>query len=138
MLISIQSNAHRDAAGDEPISLVTSGTMVLEDGRAVLRYDEILDESLPPQHVTVTVENDGMQMVREGEYTIQLGFRKGQRYEGQYQTPFGAMDLAVFCTRLRIDLDSDGGEILLNYQMDVNGQFAAVHDMEIRLMRQNG
>ena len=57
-------------------------------------------------------------------------------YDGKrvYQ---GSMDLALFCTRLKTRLDEEGGEISLHYQMDLNGQFAASHEMEIRLMRQN-
>lgn len=42
----------------------------------------------------------------------------------------------MYCTRLRYDLAEDGGELLLSYQLDLNGRFAAVHDMELRLMRQ--
>ena len=138
MLITVQANAYRDEEAEEPISLITSGKLCLAGEKAVLTYDETLDEALPPQHVTVTVENDSVQMSRNGDYAMELVFHKGSRYEGKYATPYGDMELAVFCTRLRYDLGADGGEILLSYQMDVNGQFAAMHDMELRLMRQNG
>ena len=33
----------------------------------------------------------------------------GCRYEGSYHTPYGDMELAVYCTRLRYDLGEDGG-----------------------------
>lgn len=136
MLVSLQAVARRDDA-EEPITLLTSGRLTLEDGRSVLTYEEVLDEALPPQPVTVTLEGDTMMMERGGDYATQMVFRRGQRYEGQYETPFGSMELALFCTRLRYRLDGDGGEITLHYQMDLNGQFAAAHEMEIRLMRQN-
>lgn len=138
MLVSIQSNAYRSEDGDDPVTLLTSGMLAVTDGKAVLTYDETLDEALPPQHVTVTLENETMQMSRAGDYAMDLVFHKGSRYEGKYMTPYGEMELAVFCTRLRCDVDADGGEILLSYQMDVNGQFAAMHEMELRMMRQNG
>jgi len=103
----------------------------------VLTYEEVLDEALPPQPITITLEDDTLMMERGGDYATQMIFRRGQRYEGQYDTPFGSMDLALFCTRLKTRLDEEGGEISLHYQMDLNGQFAAAHEMEIRLMRQN-
>ena len=83
MLVSLQAVARRDDE-EEPITLLTSGQLTLEDGRSVLTYEEVL-----------------------------------------------------FCTRLKTRLDEEGGEISLHYQMDLNGQFAAAHEMEIRLMRQN-
>lgn len=50
--------------------------------------------------------------------------------------PSAAWILALFCTRLKAHLNEEGGEISLHYQMDLNGQFAAAHEMEIRLVRQ--
>lgn len=135
MLVSLQAVARRDDA-EEPITLLTSGQLTLEEGRSVLTYEEVLDEALPPQPITVTLEDDTLMMERGGDYATQMVFRRGQRYEGQYETPFGSMELALFCTRLRYRLDGDGGEITLHYQMDLNGQFAAAHEMEIRLVRQ--
>ena len=136
MLVSLQAVARRDDE-EEPITLLTSGRLTLEDGRSVLTYEEVLDEALPPQPITITLEDDTLMMERGGDYATQMIFRRGQRYEGQYDTPFGSMDLALFCTRLTTRLDEEGGEISLHYQMDLNGQFAAAHEMEIRLMRQN-
>ncbi|MCI5956296.1 MAG: DUF1934 domain-containing protein [Clostridiales bacterium] len=137
MLISIHSNAHRDEANeDETLTMLTSGVLELYENRAVIRYEETLEEGMPAQRVTVTIENDVATMSRNGDYATDMVFRMGCRYEGQYHTPYGDMELAVYCTRLRYDLAEDGGELLLSYQLDLNGRFAAVHDMELRLMRQ--
>lgn len=137
MLISIYSNAHRDDADeDETLTMLTSGVLELEDNRAVIRYEETLEEGMPAQHVTVTIANGAATMSRNGDYATDMVFRMGCRYEGQYHTPYGDMELAVYCTRLRYDIAEDGGELLLSYQLDLNGRFAAVHDMELRLMRQ--
>lgn len=138
VLISIASNAHREeVAEDETMTMLTSGEMELTDTSAVIRYEETLDESLPPQKVEVKIEEECLTMLRGGEYQTQMIFRIGSRYEGMYRTPFGEMDLAVYCTRLSYDLGDDGGEIELSYQLDLNGRFAAMHDMTLRLVRQN-
>ena len=115
MLVSLQAVARRDDA-EEPITLLTSGQLTLEEGRSVLTYEEVLDEALPPQPITVTLEDDTLMMERGGDYATQMIFRRGQRYEGQYETPFGSMDLALFCTRLKAQLNEEGGEISLHYQ----------------------
>lgn len=137
VLISIRSNAHRDEiAEDETLTMLVPGEMELDDAKAVIRYEETLDDSMPAQQVEVTVEENGATMSRGGAYATQMVFRMGCRYEGQYHTPYGDMDLAVYCTRLGYDLDEDGGTLELSYQLDLNGKFAAMHDMELRLMRQ--
>lgn len=137
VLISIRSNAHRDeAVEDETMTMLTSGTLEVDDVRAVIHYEETLDESLPAQPVTVTVEDECATMSRGGAYATQMVFRTGCRYEGSYHTPFGDMDLAVYCTRLGYDLGDDGGTLELTYQLDLNGRFAAMHDLELKLIRQ--
>lgn len=137
MLISIRSNAHREeVVEDETIAMIVSGQMELDEDRAVIRYQETLDETLPTQSVTVTIQDDTITMDRGGEYATNMVFRMGCRYEGQYHTPVGVMDLAVFCNRLDYDIGEDGGDLQLSYQLDINGSFAAVHDLELHLLRQ--
>ena len=96
VLITIRSSAHRDQdAEDETISMLTSGQLELEDTRAVIRYEETLDESLPAQQVVMTINEEGATMSRGGEYATDMVFRMGCRYEGSYHTPYGDMELAV-------------------------------------------
>lgn len=137
VLISLKSNAHRaEAAEDETMSMLTSGQLEVDDTTAIIRYEESIDESMPPQPVEIRVENETVTMNRGGSYSTQMVFRLGCRYEGQYHTPYGDMDLALYCTRLGYDLGDDGGALELSYQLDINGKFAAMHDMELNLFRQ--
>ena len=137
VLISLKSTAHRDEASeDESMSMLTSGQLEVDDTRAVIHYEESIDESLPPQPVEILVEDETVTMNRGGSYSTQMVFRLGCRYEGQYHTPFGDMDLALYCTKLGYDLGDDGGALELSYQLDINGKFAAMHDMELNLFRQ--
>lgn len=137
VLISLKSNAHRDeAAEDETMSMLTSGQLEVDDTKAIIRYEENIDESLPPQKVEILVEDETVTMNRGGAYSTQMVFRLGCRYEGQYHTPYGDMDLALYCTKLGYDLGDDGGALELSYQLDINGRFAAMHDMELNLFKQ--
>ena len=137
VLISLKSCAHRDeAAEDENMSMLTSGQLEVDDTKAIIHYEESIDESLPPQKVEIIVEDETVTMNRGGAYSTQMVFRLGCRYEGQYHTPYGDMDLALYCTKLGYDLGDDGGALELSYQLDINGRFAAMHDMELHLFRQ--
>lgn len=138
MLITLHSNAYRDNDADEPVTMITYGTLRIDGEKYTVDYDETLDENLPAQHVSLILENDSMIMNREGDYSTQMIFNRGGRYEGQYFTPYGSMDLAVFCNRLKWELSEMGGSIALSYQMDIGGQFAATHEMSITLFPHNG
>jgi len=138
VLISIASLAHREEVSeDEKMTMLVSGEMELTDERAVIRYEESLDESVPPQKVEVVIENESVTMTRGGVYATQMVFRMGSRYEGLYQTPYGEMELAVYSTLVNYDIGDDGGTLELSYQLDLNGKFAAVHDMELHLFPQS-
>ena len=138
VLISINAIARREDEQDEPMAMLTSGRMTVEDERVLIHYEETLDESLPAQPVEITVAGNTVSMVRGGAFETSMVFCKGQRFEGQYRTPYGDMELAVYCTRLRHDLTDGGGELRLSSQLDLNGQFVAMHEMELRLIPQNG
>ena len=138
VLVSLKSCAHRgDAAEDENMSLLTSGQLEVDDTKAIIRYEESIDESLPPQKVEILLEGETITMNRGGSYATKMVFRLGCRYEGMYHTPFGDMDLALFCTRLGYDIGDDGGVMELSYQLDINGRFAAMHDMELHMYKQD-
>ena len=66
-------------------------------------------------------------MTRKGTSEGKMVFQKGHRYESQYHTPFGDMDLALFCTRADYQKEKNGGELTLQYQLDLGGQYAAMH-----------
>lgn len=138
VLISIGSLAHREEISeDEKMTMLVSGELEVTDERAVIRYEESIDESLPPQKVEVIVEDESVTMMRGGAYATQMVFRMGSRYEGLYHTPYGDMELAVYSTRVDYDIGEDGGTLELSYQLDLNGKFAAVHDMDLKLFPQN-
>lgn len=83
MLISIHSNAHRDEADeDETLTMLTSGVLELDENRAVIRYEETLEEGMPAQRVTVTIENDAATMSRNGDYATDMVFRMGVPVRG--------------------------------------------------------
>lgn len=139
-LISISSGVHGEGdAREDAVHLITSGVFIKEgDEKYRLCYDEIMDESLPAQHVTLTFSEGTVSMDRDGEYRSNLVFARGARYEGQYTTPYGDMDMAVYCTKLSYLIDDEGGEMSLQYQLDLGGQFAAMRDMRLQFSLRDG
>ena len=139
VLISLQSSAPAEGEAPEVISLITTGDLQKTDNGYLLGYEETLDDdSLVSTRVELLLEKDEatrkdvVTMQRTGEYDVNMVFRKGQRYEGQYHTPFGDFDLALFCTKVGYRVDDVGGELHLQYQLDMNGQYVAMHTLELQ------
>jgi len=130
--VLITVNASAEAEGDEPesISLLTSGELWEEEDGYRLRYEEQLDETTPTQ-VDISLHKGVVTMQRSGDYTANMVFQKGHRYEGIYNTPMGALRLALFCTQVNHAIDDQGGALHLRYQLDINEHYVAMHDMEL-------
>ncbi len=123
---------------DDQIDLLTTGTWTETEGGCILHYAESVDEESPPQQVELHVEESGVTMRRGGEYETQMVFRKAQRYEGVYRTPYGDMDMAIYATRLHHRADEKGGRVSLQYQLELSGQYAAMHDMTVQYVFKEG
>lgn len=70
---------------------------------------------------------------RQGEVSSKMVFRPGRRCLGDYATPYGAMDMAVTTRRLDDRLGDDGGELTLEYDLELGGSGLGSHTVRIRV-----
>lgn len=123
-----------DSSEDEKpgrMRLVTFGRLSRKDEAWKLKYNEIAADS-GKHSVTITMDKDVVTMDRLGEFSTSMVFKDGQRHEGLYNTPFGALDMGVFPTKVAYHIDEKGkGNIELKYQLDIEGRFASFHQLNI-------
>lgn len=136
VLLSICAGAGGEM--DDALRMMTSGSLTEENGGYTLRYEETLGDSPLPQNVKLSLREGVVSMTRSGEYGSDMVFQKGKRYESQYHTPYGTLDMAVFCTNVNYHVDKSGGDILLQYQLDLQGRFVAVHEMYLQFLVKSG
>ena len=137
VLISITAAAENGDKQSDVMRLITAGTIERQKDGYLLRYEETLDESEPSHHVCLTIAPDMVSMARTGTYETNLLFRRGQRYESLYHTPYGDMEMAIYCTKVFSRIDEKGGDVQLQYQLDMGGQFVAMHDFALQFMRKD-
>ena len=138
VLISLSATVTDENGQSDEMNLITNGTLEDTPRGCRIEYEENIDEEEPPQRVSLLLEGDVVTMQRAGDYAASMVFAKGQRYEGQYHTPYGYIDMAVFCSLARWRVDDDAGELRLRYQLDVSGQFASMHDMTLQVLFKDG
>ena len=136
VLLSLSGSAQTgDGAEDGPIQIMTTGLMTLSEDSYVLRYQESQPDddgkTVTTQDVILELSPGRVTMTRLGEYGTSMVFVKDQRFEGVYHTPYGDLDMAVYATRVSCRLAPERGSVHLQYQLDLQGAFAAMHELHL-------
>ena len=132
VLLSVTGWAQEAQEEPEAVRLLTTGT--LSGGKDAWRVDYTETQPDNQSHdVTLTMGGGVVTMQRAGEFSTSMVFEQGRRFEGSYHTPYGALDMGVYATHVKYQVDDGAnGEVSLKYQLDLQGQFAAMHELRIR------
>lgn len=134
VLLSVSgwSQAQGDEAPD-PVRLLTCGTLTGQTDAWRIDYTETQPGEKTAHDVVVQMQKGVVTMERKGDYATSMVFEKGRRFEGSYNTPYGALDMGIYATQVKYNVDEQKtGEVNLKYQLDLQGQFAAMHELRIR------
>ncbi len=131
VLLSVTGTAQNKGVPDDVVHLVTTGYLSGEKDEWRLRYTETQPDSNMASKVMLSMIDGVVTMQREGTFGTSMVFEKGTRFEGVYQTPYGALDMGVFPTLVRYKVEEERGEVTLKYQLDLQGQYAAMHELKI-------
>lgn len=132
VLLTLSGSAHGGAVEEEErVDLMTTGLLYpLKEGWK-LTYTETQPDDDATSDITLLIGKGRVLMSRSGDYGTTMVFRKDHRFEGAYQTPYGALSMAVFTTRADVSMAEDHGSVTLEYQLDLQGSFAAMHELRL-------
>ncbi len=124
---------NRSPGEEEPdvIRLVTTGQLKKTPQGHRLTYTETDPESGEGQDIVIDVAGKRVTMTRGGSYGTTMVFEKDRRFDGQYTTPWGNMSMGIYTTRTDFSLNRDEGHLDLDYQVDLQGRFAAMHHLKL-------
>ena len=132
VLLSVMGWTHDDDDPSDSVRLLTTGTLSGEQDRWRIDYTETQPDN-ESSDVILTMGRGVVTMQRTGPYGTSMVFEQGHRYEGSYRTPFGNLAMGVFPTHVKYKVeDGMAGQVDLTYQLDLQGQFAAMHELRIR------
>lgn len=129
------SGTSQGEADDGPIQMMTTGELTLTEHGYLLRYQESQpdenDGAMVTQEIILDLQPDRVTMTRVGDFGTSMVFVRGRRFEGVYHTPYGDLDMAVYATRVSCRLAPEKGSVHLQYQLDLQGSFAAMHELQL-------
>jgi|InofroStandDraft_1065614.scaffolds.fasta_scaffold10637_4 uncharacterized beta-barrel protein YwiB (DUF1934 family) len=133
VVISLVGVQRYDETPPDVIELVTQGQLHEEDGVLVLSYEESELTGLEGTRTTLRIEGERVVMLREGELNTQMIFEEGQRHLSLYETPYGTMSIGVRTWSLFVEMDSSGGELEMDYAVEVEHSIAGRNTFRIEV-----
>ena len=133
VIISIKGMQKYDDAPPDTIELVTEGKLTHSGGIYIISYQETELTGLDGALTTIQVEGDQVTMMRMGEFNAQMVFQEGRRHLSMYNTPYGAMTVGVNTYHLMVELDDKGGNIEIDYAIEVDNAMAGRNLFQINI-----
>lgn len=105
------------------LEMMTEGRFYRKDGVSCLEYEES-DSAGPGRSTTLMMVMGRMvSLIRRGHTTAHMVFSEGRKSYNVCQTPAGSMEMGIWPTGMMLDIGEKNGEITLQYELDIGGQF---------------
>jgi uncharacterized beta-barrel protein YwiB (DUF1934 family) len=107
---------------ESAIEVVTPGQYYKEEDSYFAIYDETKISGMEGTKTTLKVSPNSFLLTRVGTTNAEMKFKKDSKDITMYDTPYGMLELKLETNDLKIDLDDNGGEVLINYNLGIAGQ----------------
>ena len=138
VVISIKGMQKYEGALPDVVELVTEGRLAREGDSYTLSYQESELTGLEGTLTTIQVEGEQVTLMRVGEFNSQLVFQVGRRHLSVYNTPYGAMSVGVHTRHLLAELSDRGGDIEVDYSIEVDHTLAGRNIFRISVKESEG
>lgn len=137
VIISIRGMQDFEGVGNDAIELVTEGRL-RQEGEAgfLLTYAESELTGLDGTTTTFQIDQDKVTLMRTGEVNSQMVFEEGKRHLSLYETPYGALTVGVNTRRMNLNLDAAGGDIEIDYAIEIDHTVAGENLFRINVREQ--
>lgn len=138
VMVRIKSMQVSREAGSDEMEFVTEAKLYKRNGTLYLLYEESEFSGMPGCRTRLRLRDDEVQMKRFGEGAgigNELRFKKGSRYTGLYETPFGPIEMEVLTNDVASTISEEGtGQVDIDYEVSLKGLLEGRNRMNITLM----
>ena len=138
VVISIKGMQKYEGALPDVVELVTAGRLSREGESYTLSYQESELTGLGGTLTTILVDGEQVTILRVGEFNSQMVFQEGRRHLSMYNTPYGAMAIGVHTRHLLAELNDQGGDIEVDYAIEVDHALAGRSVFHINVKESEG
>ena len=138
VVISVKGIQKYEGAPPDVVELVTEGVLARYGENYTLSYQESELTGLEGTLTTIHVDGDEVSLMRVGEFNSQMVFQEGRRHLSMYNTPYGAMAIGVHTRHLLAELNDQGGDIEVDYSIEVDHALAGRSVFHINVKETEG
>ena len=138
VVISIKGMQKYEGNDPDTVELVTAGRLMKDKAGYTLSYQESEITGLEGTLTTIQVEGEQVTLMRMGEFNSQMVFQEGRRHLSMCNTPYGAMSVGVNTRHLLADLSDKGGDIEIDYAIEIDHAIAGRSVFQIKVREANG
>lgn len=138
VVISIKGMQKYEGNDPDTVELVTAGRLMKDKVGYTLSYQESEITGLEGTLTTIQVEGEQVTLMRMGEFNSQMVFQEGRRHLSMYNTPYGAMSVGVNTRHLLADLSDKGGDIEIDYAIEIDHAIAGRSVFQIKVREADG
>lgn len=136
VVIHMHSVQNSDQEDCDTLDFCTDGHYFIDGDTACFSYIESEVTGMEGTRTSVFVRPDEVIVDRDGTVTSRMIFRERERNRFVYDTPSGAPVLTVSTRSIRHSFNADGGELELNYVLDVEHFVVSRNKICIRVEKQ--
>ncbi len=137
MLLTFKSNIDNEETGKDTIEFMTTADFVKKNNKYYVTFSDMDSFETDNTKTTLKIEDDKVTLLRFGANNAQFIFKQGKEYKSHYETPYGAFSMAVFSEEVSIDINDEGGDLSVLYDVYLNGLKTQRNDLKINLKLPN-
>jgi uncharacterized beta-barrel protein YwiB (DUF1934 family) len=122
-LFSIVAEQSIPGGDTNRMEMMTEGRFYKKDGVSCLEYEESDPLGIGGSTTLMMVTGRLVSLIRQGHTTTHMVFSEGKKSYNVCKTPAGLMEMGIWPTDMELDIGEETGEITLQYELDIGGQF---------------
>ncbi len=123
---------------EEKMELESVGTYGFLGGAYHIIYKETEMTGFPDTTTTIKVERDKVTVTRKGKFPSTMEFVLGEKRLCNYPTPFGSFPVAVYPAKIEKRLTDKGGELEIDYILDIDNEEFARNVLRLKISEARG
>jgi uncharacterized beta-barrel protein YwiB (DUF1934 family) len=137
VIISVKGSQMSPDQDSNVLELVTEGKYYKKGDTYYITYKESEVTGMEGTTTTLKVSDGIVTLMRFGSVNSQFLFQQGQKHVSYYDTSYGAFTIGVFANEVNVKVDDNGGEIRVDYQLEIDNNKAGYNDFYM-LIREAG
>lgn len=137
VIISLKGTQTSDSKERDVLELITEGKYYKKGHTYYITYKESEVTGMEGTTTTLKVDNGVITLMRFGSVNSQFIFQKGQKHVCHYDTEYGTFTIGVYANEVDINVDDNGGEIKVDYQLEFGNNKSGINDFYM-LIREAG